>query len=142
MPLDKAMILTLAGRVIGGDDAPRWLRAAYDLFDAAGATLDADRTRELLRATGAPVPRRRRTVKAAAPELEQAGVTAREAEVLDLLAAGLPNADIAQRLFVSVRTVEAHVSSLLTKLGARNRAELIVRTRGLTDAAADASADT
>jgi DNA-binding CsgD family transcriptional regulator/tetratricopeptide (TPR) repeat protein len=135
MPLDVAVILTLAARVIGGDDAPTWLRRAYDIFDAAGGSLDADRTRELLRAAGAPVPRRRRAAaKAVSPELDKAGVTAREAEVLALVAAGLPNAEIAQRLFVSVRTVEAHVSSMLTKLGVRNRAELMVRTRGLTDA--------
>jgi DNA-binding CsgD family transcriptional regulator len=135
MPADLAMIQVLAARIIGGDDAPRWLRNAYDLFEGAGATLDADRTRELLRAAGAPVPRRRRAAaKVASPALEKAGVTAREAEVLELVAAGLPNAEIAERLFVSVRTVEAHVSSLLTKLGARTRAELMVRTRGLTDA--------
>jgi DNA-binding NarL/FixJ family response regulator len=135
MPVDLGMILVLAASIIGGENAPRWLRSAYDLFEAAGATLDADRTRELLRATGAPVPRRRRAAaKATSPALEKAGITAREAEVLELVAAGLPNADIAERLFVSVRTVEAHVSSMLTKLGVRNRAELMVTTRDLTDA--------
>lgn len=41
-----------------------------------------------------------------------------------LLGDGLPNAEIGDRLFVSVRTVEAHVSSLLAKLGARNRGQL------------------
>ena len=44
--------------------------------------------------------------------------------MLRLLGDGLPNAEIAPRLYVSVRTVEAHVSSLLAKLGARNRAQL------------------
>jgi DNA-binding NarL/FixJ family response regulator len=39
----------------------------------------------------------------------------------------MPNAEIAQRLFVSVRTVEAHVSSLLAKLDARNRSQLVAR---------------
>ena len=56
--------------------------------------------------------------------LADKGVTAREAEVLQLLGAGLSNAEIAQRLFLSVRTVESHVSSLLQKLDARTRGQL------------------
>ena len=56
--------------------------------------------------------------------IDGAGVTRREAEVLALLGDQLTNAEIAERLFVSVRTVESHVSALLTKLGAANRREL------------------
>ena len=48
----------------------------------------------------------------------------REAEVLELIAERATNAEIASRLFVSVRTVESHVSSLLRKLGASDRREL------------------
>ena len=48
----------------------------------------------------------------------------REAEVLELIAEHATNAEIASRLFVSVRTVESHVSSLLRKLGASDRREL------------------
>jgi len=51
-------------------------------------------------------------------------LTAREAEVLALVRQRLTNAEIAERLFVSVRTVESHVSSLLRKLGAANRRAL------------------
>jgi DNA-binding NarL/FixJ family response regulator len=51
----------------------------------------------------------------------------READILSLLAAGLTNADIAEQLYLSVRTVESHVSSLLAKLGARNRTDLAAR---------------
>jgi hypothetical protein len=66
------------------------------------------------------VPRARRSAAAAVPDpLRACGVTRREADILALLAAGLTNADIAARLYLSVRTVESHVSSLLAKLGAR-----------------------
>ena len=51
------------------------------------------------------------------------GLTAREAEVLRLLATGLTDRDIAEALGISIRTVETHVSSVLHKMGARNRAE-------------------
>ncbi|MGE5212033.1 MAG: LuxR C-terminal-related transcriptional regulator, partial [Acidobacteriota bacterium] len=52
------------------------------------------------------------------------GVTAREAEVLAAVGERLTNAEIASRLYVSVRTVETHIASLLRKLGAANRREL------------------
>jgi DNA-binding CsgD family transcriptional regulator len=52
-----------------------------------------------------------------------AGLTARELEVLALVSEGLRNADIAQRLVVSVKTVDHHVSAVLRKLGVRSRGE-------------------
>jgi predicted ATPase len=54
------------------------------------------------------------------------GVSAREGEVLAALGDHLTNAEIASRLFISVRTVESHVSSLLRKLGAADRRALAV----------------
>ena len=84
------------------------------------------------RAAGAPVPRRRRPTAAVPAELTARGVTAREAEVLQLLGDGCSNAEIAQRLFLSVRTVETHVSSLLTKLDARSRGQLTALSASIT----------
>jgi DNA-binding NarL/FixJ family response regulator len=52
-----------------------------------------------------------------------AGLTPRELEVLGLVADGLRNAEIAERLFLSEKTVGHHVSAILRKLGARTRAE-------------------
>ena len=56
-------------------------------------------------------------------------LTAREHEVLDLVAAGLNNQQIAQRLYLSQKTVRNHVSAVLAKLQAADRAEAIVRGR-------------
>ncbi|MEW6473226.1 MAG: AAA family ATPase [Actinomycetota bacterium] len=68
--------------------------------------------------------------------LREAGVSKREAEVLVLLAERLANAEIAKRLFVSERTVESHVSSLLRKLGG-TRADLVEVGRTLSTALPD-----
>jgi DNA-binding NarL/FixJ family response regulator len=58
------------------------------------------------------------------PVADSRELTERELEIAELIAAGANNPEIAQALFVSRKTVERHVSNILAKLGARNRAEL------------------
>jgi len=60
-------------------------------------------------------------------------LTKRELEVLNLLAQGLSDREIAQRLFISPRTVGTHVSNILTKLGVKNRTQavLLAQEKGL-----------
>ena len=93
------------------DEARRALRE----FERLGAAQQADRTAALLRRLGA---RDTRSWPRGAGEL-----TKREQEVLSLLAEGLTNAEIAERLVVSRRTAEHHVANILGKLGLRSRAE-------------------
>jgi DNA-binding NarL/FixJ family response regulator len=60
-----------------------------------------------------------------------AGLTPRESEVLELVAAGYRNAQIADQLFLSRRTVDHYVSALLRKLGAGSRVEAVAAARQL-----------
>lgn len=89
-------------------------RLALDEFERLGAAQDCDAAAELLRTTGASG---RAWPKGRGP------LTKRETEVLALLVEGLANAEIAERLFISVRTAEHHVASILAKLDLRSRAE-------------------
>jgi len=99
-------------------------------FEAAGDHRLARICRDLLRHAGAPVPRRGRGDSAVPPSLRAVGVTSREMDVLFLIAQGLTNTQIAERLFLSRRTVETHVAHLLAKTGAPDRSGL---TRHLTE---------
>jgi DNA-binding NarL/FixJ family response regulator len=61
------------------------------------------------------------------------GLTARQSDVLGLLADGLTNSEIAQRLFISPRTAEKHVAAVLSKVGAADRHEAVSLARQTGD---------
>jgi len=60
------------------------------------------------------------------PPRQLNGITEREREVLTLIGRGMSNSEIASHLFISMATVKAHVARLLTKLGARDRVQLVI----------------
>ena len=93
---------------------------ALRVFDDLGAARAASRLRRRLRADGVRhIPRGPRPASRAGP----AGLTPRQVEVLDLLAAGATNAEIAETLVITPKTVDHHVSAVLGKLGVTSRRE-------------------
>ena len=101
------------------DTEPAELVQAVRLVAGGDALLSPSVTRRLVAEYAA-----RAKEPPPAPELEE--LTEREREVMALVAAGLSNAGIAKRLFVSPATAKTHVSRAMGKLGARDRAQLVV----------------
>ncbi len=94
------------------------LRRALATFDELGAPAAAAAARRRMRQLGVQaIPRGSRPATKAAP----GGLTAREQEVLSLVADGLADREISQRLFISERTVHHHVSAILSKVGVSSR---------------------
>jgi len=108
-----------------GDQAAQ--HSAYDEFIQLGAVPAARQVARSLRALGASVPRGPRPSTRENP----AQLTVRELEVLGLVADGLRNAEIADRLVLSRRTVDHHVSAILRKLCAGTRSEAAAEARRL-----------
>ena len=117
LPLEAAraqreLARTLADR--SPEAAVAEAQLALRAFERIGATPDADATAALLRrlgSTGRAFPK------------QHGALTSRETEVLELLAEGCSNEEIARRLVISRRTAEHHVAHILSKLGLRSRAE-------------------
>ena len=93
------------------------LRAALALFEPMGCAPWVERTESELRASG-------ETLRARGPGSPVDELTPQELQVATLAAAGLSNKEVAARLFLSVKTIEAHLHRTYTKLGVRSRAEL------------------
>lgn len=103
------------------DTPPADLLAGIRIVAAGDVQLSPTVTRRLIEEyVRGPSP----TPTTRPPTLE--GLTEREVEVLALVARGLSNAEIGERLFVSPATAKTHVGRLLMKLGARDRAQLII----------------
>jgi DNA-binding CsgD family transcriptional regulator len=120
-----------AARALAESEREASLHDALAVFEALGAVPAARSVRQRLRALGLTVPRGPRAATRANP----AELTARELDVLALVVAGKRNAEIADELVVSKRTVDHHVSAVLRKLDVRNRGEAAraARERGLLD---------
>jgi DNA-binding NarL/FixJ family response regulator len=91
-------------------------RTALARFEQLSAARDSDEAASLLRRLGAP---------GRSWPKQPGALTKRETEVLTLLSDGLSNEQIAKRLFISRRTAEHHVSSILAKLGLASRSEAV-----------------
>jgi ATP/maltotriose-dependent transcriptional regulator MalT len=136
---EEAYLLEVAGRAPEAAVAWRELSMPYeaalslagspDAFDVQrahaeltrlGATAVAQKVALRLRELGSPIPRGPRATTRANPY----GLTEREWEIAGLLVLGLSNAEIADRLVVSPKTVGHHVSAVLAKLAVRRRAEV------------------
>ena len=102
------------------DTPPNDLLAAIRVIAGGEALLSPRVTRRLV----AEFAKRPAVASEAAHRLD--GVTEREREVLVLIARGLSNTEIAAELYLSIATVKSHVGRLLTKLGARDRAQLVI----------------
>jgi len=100
------------------DTPPADLHAAVRVVAAGDALLAPTITRRLISAFTAG------TIRPTAPELDV--LTHRERQVLGLVAAGLTNREIGERLFITPGTAKVHVARLLHKLGARDRVHLVI----------------
>jgi DNA-binding CsgD family transcriptional regulator len=113
-PYEQALAL------LDGDTSAQ--RTALGIFERLGARPAVELVRQRLRRAGVRgLPRGPRPVTRANP----VGLTPRQLEVLLLLAEGLHNPEIAERLSTTPKTVEHHVSAVLAKLNARSRAEAV-----------------
>jgi DNA-binding NarL/FixJ family response regulator len=113
------------------DAAAHEIQRAVDLFTELHAEVDAARARKLAAEYANPEAGDKLGPRAA--RKDGAGLSARELEVLRLVAAGLNNQDIAERLFLSDHTIHRHVANIFTKLSVSSRAAAVAQAarRGL-----------
>jgi len=102
-----------------------WLREAAAEFQATGHPRLVSACRGILRRAGERVPRSGRGTAQVPAQMRRLGITSREMDVFLLVARGCSNAEIAERLFISPKTVETHIASLVAKTGQAGRRELV-----------------
>jgi DNA-binding NarL/FixJ family response regulator len=119
----------------GWGDPVAWAREALPVFARRGDDRLASHCRHVLRRAGTPVPRMGRGDTPVPAHLRARGVTSREMDVLRLVAQGLTNRAIAQRLVLSPRTVDTHLANVGAKTGVTGRAGLagLVNSGPVTD---------
>jgi DNA-binding NarL/FixJ family response regulator len=129
--LDEALRAGASGFVLK-DDPPEQLIAAVRTVAGGEALLSPAITKRVIKQF-IRVPR-------TAPPKELGELTAREHDILRLIADGLSNAEIGQRLYISETTVKTHVTHILQKLGLRDRVQAVVLAyqTGLFENRADA----
>ncbi|MFI5614625.1 response regulator [Amycolatopsis sp. NPDC051903] len=118
--IERALGLGASGFLLKAGDPRELLSGIHAVADGAAFLSPKVASRVIARLSGG------RLSRGAAARDRIAALTAREREVLTLLAAGLSNADIASRMFVVEGTVKAHVSTILNRLGARNRVQAAI----------------
>jgi DNA-binding CsgD family transcriptional regulator len=122
-PVEAGRSRTLAGRALAvagqADAAISALERAYEQLSACGALRRIDEAARELRKLGRAASRAGRERLTGPAAL---GLTARELEVLEHVAAGRTNREVADELFLSVRTVDRHMSRIFDKLGVSSRA--------------------
>lgn len=115
----EALRIGASGFMLKDAPADELIRAVR-VVAAGDALLAPSITRRLIE----DATRRRASVKAKPPRLRE--LTAREHEVLELIAKGMSNAEIAERLYLAEQTVKTHVGKVLAKLQLRDRAQAVV----------------
>jgi DNA-binding CsgD family transcriptional regulator/tetratricopeptide (TPR) repeat protein len=113
---------TALGRRASRGDGISHLRESIEIYERLGATRDVSRVDASLRALGAPRGRRGGRRR---PQTGWESLTPTERSVVQLVADGLRNREIADRLFISRRTVETHLTHVFGKLAISSRTELI-----------------
>ncbi|GAA4546603.1 response regulator transcription factor [Amycolatopsis samaneae] len=127
--IERALGLGASGFLLKSGDPRELLAGIHAVADGAAFLSPKVAQRVIARLSGGQLAR------GAAARSRVAALTPREREVLTLLAAGLSNADIAAKMFVVEGTVKAHVSTILNRLGARNRVQAAITAyeAGLVD---------
>jgi DNA-binding CsgD family transcriptional regulator len=109
----------------GWGEPAGWLREAAGEFDQTGHDRLASACRGLLRRAGERVPRAGRGIAQVPGQMRRLGITSREMDVYLLVARGCSNSEIAEKLYISPKTVETHIASLIQKTGQQCRRELV-----------------
>jgi DNA-binding NarL/FixJ family response regulator len=131
-PLDRARACQDAADALArageADDARHWFEEAFALYEDLGAAWDVSRVAARLRELGV---RRASREARKRPKHGWESLTRSERAVVDLVAEGLSNPEVAERLYLSRHTVKRHLANATLKLGITSRRELMVRPRSV-----------